>query len=129
MSPEEKADTYDFSGEYAASESLVRDNIALYGEISICSFYKGWFVDTLATTRVPYPVRVAYIDCDLAKGTREALQGIVPALVSDGWIFSQDFHIRPVIKLLLDPDTWMPFEKNTPKITRLGEQIASIRFG
>lgn len=129
MSLEEKVGTYDFSGKYAASENLVRDNIMRYGEISVCSFHKGWFADILASTRVPYPVRVAYIDCDVAKGTGEALQGIVPALVDDGWIFSQDFHIKPVIKLLLDPNTWLAFGKNKPTIRRLGEQIASIRFG
>jgi O-methyltransferase len=128
MSSEEKAGTYDFSGEFAASEELVRNNISEYGEINVCTFYKGWFADTLASNGVPYPVRVAFIDCDLAKGTREALQGIVPALIDDGWIFSQDFHIKPVIKLLLDTNTWIPFGKDVPTITRLGEQIASIRF-
>lgn len=128
MSPEETVGTYDFSGKYASSENLVRDNIIRYGEISVCSFHKGWFAETLANTPISYPVRVAYIDCDLAKGTREALQGIVPALVDDGWIFSQDFHINPVVKLLLDPNTWLPFRKSGPTITRLGEQIASIRF-
>lgn len=128
MSPEDKIGSYDFSGQYAASEELVRNNIANYGEIKVCSFHKGWFADTLASSVLAHPVRVAYIDCDLAKGTREALEGIVPALVEDGWIFSQDFHIKPVIKLLLDPDTWVTFGKNIPTITRLGKQIVSIRF-
>lgn len=129
LPPEEKSESYDFSGEYAASEELVRENIMRYGEISVCSFHKGWFADTLARTRVPYPVRVAYIDCDVAKGTREALHGIVPALVHDGWIFSQDFHITPVVNLLLDEGTWMPLGKGMPIISKLGEQIAGIRFG
>ncbi len=81
MSPEEKKGSYDFSGDYAASEDVVRDNITRYGEIRVCSLHKGWFADTLAHTLAPCAVRVAYIDCDVAKGTREARQGIVPALV------------------------------------------------
>lgn len=128
MSEEEKIDSFDFSGQYAATEEKVQGNIKIYGEISVCSFYKGWFADTLARTSVSRPVRVAYIDCDVAKGTREALQGIVPVLVKDGWIFSQDFHIKPIIRLLSDSSTWLVFETNEPIITRFGEQLAGIRF-
>jgi O-methyltransferase len=128
MRPDEVQDTYDFSGEYSASEESVRANINRYGEISVCSFHKGWFADTLSKTPTPYAVRVAYIDCDLAKGTKEALQGIVPALVDDGSIFSQDFHIEPVRKVLLDAKTWRSLERNVPEIAFLGDQLVSIKF-
>lgn len=128
MSPEDGKDSHDFSGQYAAAEESVRENIATYGEISVCSFFRGWFADTLARRRIPHRVRVAYIDCDVAKGTREALQGIVPALADDGCIFSQDFHIQPVVRLLLDPMTWRGLGRGLPTIVRLGKQIALIRF-
>ena len=128
MQSAEKANNYDFSGEYAAPESVLRDNLARYGEIDICTTHKGWFIDTLATGPVPYRVRLAYIDCDLAKGTKEALTGIVPALADDGWIFSQDFHIKPIQRLLSDPATWGRFGKGVPTIRRLGHQLVSLRF-
>ena len=128
MQAAEKANNYDFSGQYAAPESVLRSNLARFGEIEICTTHKGWFVDTLAVGPVPYPVRLAYIDCDLAKGTKEALTGIVPALADDGWIFSQDFHIKPIQTLLSDPATWRSFEKGVPTINRLGHQLASLRF-
>ena len=105
MSDEAKKGTYDFSGKYAASEQSVRDNVAKYGEISVCSFYGGWFIDTIANG-VSHPVRVVYIDCDLAKGTREVLQGVLPSLTPDAWVFSQDFHIPPVRAVLQSPGTW-----------------------
>jgi hypothetical protein len=54
--------------------------------------------------------------------------GIVPALVIDGWIFSQDFHIKAVRSLLLQPSTWESYGKGTPLITRLGKCLASIQF-
>lgn len=129
MEPEEKAGNYDFSGEYAAPESVLQENLARFGEKDLCSTHKGWFADTLAVVPVPYRVRIAYIDCDLAKGTKEALSGIVPALTNDGWIFSQDFHIKPVRNLLYDPGTWTRFGKGLPTITKLGQKLASIRFG
>lgn len=128
MPAADKAGTYDFSGHYAASEEIVRANLREYGDLSVCSLHKGWFADTLATCPVQQPVRVAYIDCDLAKGTREALSGIVPSLTNDGWIFSQDFHIGPVVEALSDTNTWQTVGANVPTIRRLGERLASIRF-
>jgi hypothetical protein len=128
MTEEEKLESFDYSGQYAATDEVVRQNVSQYGEISGCAFHKGWFSETLARAPVPRPIRIAYIDCDVAKGTKEALQGIVPALVDDGCIFSQDFHIKPVAAMLLDPDTWVAFCMRPPSITRLTGNIACLRF-
>lgn len=128
LSPEDQAKEWDFAGQYASPESVLRENLVRYGEISVCLITKGWFSETLAKNRVPYPIRLAYIDCDLAKGTKEALSGIVPSLVDDGWIFSQDFHIEPVRRLLCEPSTWDLFGRGSSVITPLGQYLASIRF-
>lgn len=103
LTEEEKSVSYDFSGKYAASQEKVRANIQRFGEIDICVFHKGWFADTIAHG-VPHPIRVAYIDCDVTKGTQEALQGILPAVTQDGRVFSQDFHIKPVREMLRSRD-------------------------
>ena len=129
MTAEEKKDSYDFSGEYAAPESLLRSHLDAYGEPDVCSIYPGWFAETLAVGPLPRPVRLAYIDCDLAKGTREALIGIVPVLVEDGWIFSQDFHIGPVRRLLEDAGTWDELSRGAPTIRHIVRNLAGIRFG
>lgn len=128
LPPEMKQKSYDYSGEYSASEPLVRQHLAEYGEIGVCSFHKGWFAETLATNPVTVPIRVVYIDCDLAKGTKEALAGTIHSLVSDGWVFSQDFHIAPVRELLHDPATWKQFGKSTPIIKPVCGNLASLRF-
>jgi O-methyltransferase len=128
MTPEEQATGYDYSGEYAAPQEVVQNNLSKYGDAGICTLIKGWFRDTLASAPVPSPVRVAYIDCDLAKGTKEALQGILPSLVSDGSIFSQDYHIPPVIQMLSDANTWTSLGKQAPDLTQLGEKLVRIRF-
>ena len=108
MTSEEKASSFDFSGAYAASLDSVRANIARYGDITVCSFHPGWFADTLAKGALSFPVRVAYIDCDVATGTQDALVGIVPKLTDDGAVFSQDFHLSPVRRMLQNPDTCIP---------------------
>lgn len=119
---------YDFSGEYKAAESVLIGNLTKYGKVQVCFVHKGWFADTLAQEPLPYKVRIALIDCDLAKGTKDALVGIVPALVNDGCIFSQDFHIKSVQRLLSDSATWAFFGKGIPIIKKLDKQLASIRF-
>jgi hypothetical protein len=117
-----------FFGEYAAAEGLVRDNLKKYGEPEVCQIVKGWFRDTLAKAPVPHPVRLAYIDCDLLKGTEEALMGLVPSLVDDGYIFSEDYHLQSVRNLLCQPGSLERFGKGPMLVTPLGEKLASIKF-
>jgi O-methyltransferase len=128
LSPEIRTKEYDFSGQYAAGESKVLENLEHYGDISVCLIHKGWFCDTIARNAVPVPVRVVYIDCDNAKGTSEVLTGTVPSLVSDGCIFSQDYHIRSVRELLENESTWMRLGKSLPACKPLCGNLASFRF-
>src|SRR5947207_7784004 len=129
LTPEARRESYDFSGEYSAPETMLGENLTRYGEPSVCVIHKGWFADTLASGPVPYPVRGAYIDCDLEKGTREVLQGVMPSLVEDGWLFSQDFHIPSVRTMLCDAATWKRFGESLPTIKRLGGNLAALHFG
>jgi len=128
LTDEDRANEWDYEGQYASPESVLHENLRRYGEESICSIYKGWFSNTLARGMTPARVKLSYIDCDIAKGTRDALDGIVPSLVSDGWIFSQDFHIEPVRRLLCEEASWQKLDKGMPTIVPLGWRLASIRF-
>jgi len=76
---------------------------------------------------VPGPVCVAYVDCDIAKGTSDALRGIVPSLAPNGLVFSQDFHIGPVRKLLQNPDTWQAMSMRC-HIFQCGEKLARLNI-
>jgi hypothetical protein len=116
-----------FSGQYAASEDVVRETLDRFGAPRVCTITRGWFNHTLAEP-IPDPIRLAYIDCDLAKATKEALAGIVPSLVEDGWIFTQDYHIAPVRRVLADPTTWVDFGRGVPSIELLGEFLAVMCF-
>ena len=104
-----------FSGRYAATLSTVRRNVSEYGEIRVCEFTPGWFADTLAKRPVRRPVAAAYLDCDLAKGTYEVLQGILPSFVQNGALCSQDYFIREVRALLDGQDVWCRLPR--PKVT------------
>jgi len=119
---------HDFSGQYAAAEDVLKETLRKYGEPDVCEIHKGWFRDTLAARPVSFPVRAAYIDCDTAQGTLEVLQGVMPSLVPDGIVFSQDTHLPMVRELLADPDTWHRFGKNPPLIKRPCTKLAVFRF-
>lgn len=129
LSPEMKKISYDFSGEYASPGFVLRQNLRTLGVINVCEIRRGWFAETLARNPVPNPIRLIFIDCDLADGTYEALLGTMPSLAEDGCVFSQDFHIPPVQKLLTDCATWERFGRGNPKIERLGVNLAVFRFG
>ena len=116
----------DFGGSYAAPEEKVAANIERYGDITVCTLTKGWFAESFASP-VTFPVRTAYIDCDIASATREVLAGVVPALVEDGHVFSQDFHLPSVRRVLVDPETWRQLGKGQPAIEGRAH-LATIQF-
>jgi hypothetical protein len=123
-----RAGGYDFSFEYRSPESVLQTHLVAYGRPAVCTIHPGWFADTLAVAPVSGPVRLVYIDCDLAKGTRETLMGVLPSLTRDGWVFSQDFHIDPIRAYLTDPVSWQALGVAAPSIRRAGPCLAAMRW-
>ena len=117
-----------YSGQYASAEVTVRRNLERYGSAAPYMTHPGWFSETLGRTPVAVPIAMAYIDCDIAKGTYEALRGIVGSLAPHAVVFSQDFHIAPVIALLTNPETWARLGVPAPRITRLGRNLAKLSW-
>ena len=128
LSEEDRAREWDYEGQYAAPENVLRENLARLGRPAVCSIYKGWFSETLQAGQAPERIRIAYIDCDIAKGTRDALEGVVPHLVPDGVVFSQDFHIQPIRDLLADAALWKELGVEAPRVEALQRRLARIRF-
>jgi hypothetical protein len=106
-------------GSHAVQLDKVKNNVARYGDISRCTFHKGWLKDTLRNFHEP--VAVACMNVDLVQSTKDALQYLVPLTQKGGVIFSQDAHFPWVIDLLKDDSFW---EKEIgikkPRMTGLG---------
>jgi O-methyltransferase len=128
MTLEERTGSYDFSGEYAAALDQVQSNVRRFGEVACCSFFKGWFKNTIAVAPPPGMVRAVYIDCDLATGTEEVLRGVLPRLATDGAVFTQDFHLTPVRRLLDGEAIWRRLKVEPPAVTYLGDNLALLTF-
>lgn len=125
-SKQEQWDNTSYAGQYASGEDVLRSHLEQFGEIEVCQIYKGWFSETIQKG-VAFPVKAAYIDCDLIKGTLEVLEGVLPSLVKDGLVFSQDFHIKSINKCLADVKTWDNFGRS-PAIKRLSFKLALFMF-
>jgi len=52
------------AGNFNGSLDEVKQNVTNYGDISVCSFIKGWFEDTMPSFK--QPIALAYLDVDLA---------------------------------------------------------------
>ena len=99
-----------------------------YGEIGVCSFHPGWFSETLAGRPVPYPVRMVYIDCDVAGPTKEVLSGVIPMLAKDGVVYTQDYHLPDVKELLRAPGTWSDLGVPVPEVKHIVRNLARISW-
>ena len=91
-------------GSFCGGLEEVQHNVAAYGDISVCSFVKGWFEETLPN--VEYDIAGAYIDVDLASSTKTCIQYIYPRLSPGGFLVSQDGDFPLVIDVFTDDQFW-----------------------
>jgi hypothetical protein len=111
----------------AAERGEVTGNVRRYGNLSVCTFHPGWFRDTLGGRSLP-PVRLVYIDCDTPNGTRDVLASVVPALTSEGVIYSQDYHLEDVRRMLHEPGTWTSLGVAAPLIQHVARNLGRIAW-
>jgi O-methyltransferase len=114
--------------EYCATEAEVRANVRRFGDLGVCTFHPGWFSDTLRDLPVPFRARLVYIDCDTPAGTLDVLSGVVPALTADGVLYTQDYHLDEVRRVLHDPATWSALGVEQPRIEHVARNLARVAW-
>ncbi|WP_323840186.1 TylF/MycF/NovP-related O-methyltransferase [Photorhabdus africana] len=92
-------------GDFAGSLQEVKNNIIKYGNISSCTFIKGWFEISLANWS--RPIAAIYLDVDLQKSTRDCLKYLYPWLTPGGSLYSQDGHLPLVLDVFEDVNFWL----------------------
>lgn len=103
-------------GRYAASLQLVRDNVEKYGDVSVCTFRKGWFRDTVKPDALPPAVALAFVDVDLAPSVVECFLPIWPRLSDLGVFFLHDIGFIGVLQAVLDDKLWTERLREFPPI-------------
>jgi len=91
-------------GSFSGDLDEVKHNVATYGDISACSFVKGWFDNTLPDLDID--IAGAYIDVDLASSTRTCIKYFYPRLLPGGFLVSQDGDFPLVIEVFNDDNFW-----------------------
>jgi O-methyltransferase len=91
-------------GSFSGGLEEVKHNVATYGDISVCSFVKGWFDNTLPDLDID--IAGAYIDVDLASSTRTCIKHFYPRLLPGGFLVSQDGDFPLVIEVFDDDNFW-----------------------
>jgi O-methyltransferase len=104
------------AGDYAAGLERLRRNIERLGEIEVCSFYKGWFNETLTDANLPSEISLAFVDVDMPGSARECITAIWPRLANKGVYFSHDVAFINVLKAILDRKLWLDELKEYPPI-------------
>jgi len=91
-------------GMYAGSLDEVRGNVGHFGDLSVCTFHKGWFSDTLPG--FTSPCATAFVDVDLRSSLETCVQAIWPLLVKGGALFVHEARHREIASLFYDQDWW-----------------------
>jgi O-methyltransferase len=112
-------------GTYRGNLEEVRKNIVRFGAIEVCQFIKGWFADTMVDFKEP--IRVLFLDVDLAASTQTCLKYLYPNLVPGGMLYSHDGHIKAVMEVYNCEKFWK--EKigcPKPRVERIGKRLVQI---
>ncbi len=91
-------------GMYSGSLNLVKKNVTLYGDISVCNFYKGLFSKTLK--KLNSRIAFAFIDVDLTSSMRDCIKFIWPHLSKKGLFYTDDSCDMEVVKIWFDDNWW-----------------------
>lgn len=101
-------------GRYASHQSTVEANIAKYGEISHCSFVKGWFSESMTNENLPEQIAFAFVDVDLANSARDCFTAIWPRLSENGIFVTHDTAYIKVLQQFYDREIWKAFGEIPP---------------
>ncbi len=103
-------------GRYTGRLEEVQGNISKYGEISVCTFVKGWFNETLTPQNLPSHVAFAFADVDLANSARECFTALWPVLSDGGVYVTHDAAYIKVLQEIYNPSLWRDTFQTMPPI-------------
>jgi O-methyltransferase len=104
------------AGRYASRLEEVREHLGKFGEMSPCTFIKGWFNETLTDQNLPAQIAFAFVDVDLASSARECFVALWPCLPERGVFVTHDTAYLKVLQEFYNWDLWQNRFKEMPPI-------------
>ncbi|MCO8244176.1 MULTISPECIES: TylF/MycF/NovP-related O-methyltransferase [unclassified Haladaptatus] len=99
----EQVHTYD-EDSWGAPIEEVQENIARYGDISVCRFHPGYFDRSMPSFEEP--CALVFLDVGLRESAETCLEHLWPLLVSGGYCFTHDVKHMEISTLFFDADWW-----------------------
>lgn len=114
-------------GELAIPICAVQGTVSRYGEISSCTFVKGWFKDTLP--HHSSPIALAFIDGDYYSSLYDAVINLWPKLINDGYLFIDEYTYLDHCALFYSEKFWKNyFNQNPPGLIGAGSGIQTGNY-
>lgn len=104
------------AGRYAAQLDVVKANIDRFGEPSVCSYYKGWFSDTIKPEVLPERLAMAFVDVDIPSSARDCFVPLWPRLSEGGMYFQHDVGFIKLVQTIMNEALWREQFKEFPPI-------------
>ncbi|WP_435153731.1 TylF/MycF/NovP-related O-methyltransferase [Haladaptatus sp. DFWS20] len=99
----EQVHTYDEDA-WGAPIEEVQENIARYGDITVCTFHKGYFDQSMPGFEEPCVL--LFLDVGLRESAETCLEHLWPLLQSGGYCFTHDVKHMEISTLFFDADWW-----------------------
>jgi O-methyltransferase len=112
----EEAQVFEQGG-YAGTFEEVTANVRQFGDLSVCSFHKGWFEESLPS--FDKPIAVAFVDVDLVSSLKTCLDHLYPLLSPGGKFFNHDGHLPTCVDVMR---AWAQTAQPRPLLRGLGRR-------
>lgn len=99
----EQVHTYE-EDSWRGSLGEVEQNVAQYGDRSVCEFRVGYFEDSMPAFEEP--CAVVFLDVGLRESAETCLEQLWPLLADGGYLFTHDVKHMEISTLFFDADWW-----------------------
>lgn len=89
---------------WQSSIDEVRANIAKWGDVSVCTFHKGYFDETMPDYQEE--CALVFLDVGLRTSAETCIEHLWPRLVDGGYLFTHDVKHIEISSLFFDAEWW-----------------------
>jgi hypothetical protein len=91
-------------GAFLGTLQEVRNNIAWYGDVTVCEFHPGYFEQTLPAFQTNCVL--IFVDVDLVASLETCLRHLWPRLKDGGYLFTHEAHHMEIASLFFHEQWW-----------------------